>query len=74
MPKPFDAAVGAVDRGSDRLFDFVRQRRGHLAQHAHTVHVGKTCLQRTQFLALLIGAFPIFNVGEGSVPFNDLSM
>src|SRR5215471_7684642 len=36
--------------------------------------VCKIVLELTQFLMLLLGTFAIFNVGEGSVPLNNLSI
>ena len=74
MREPFNAAVGAGDGGSDGLLDFVCQRRRHFSQRAYPIDVCQIVLELTQSLAFLFCTFAIFNVREGSVPFNNLSM
>jgi len=72
--QPFNAAVGAGDGGRDGLLDFVCQRRGHLPQNGYSIDVCQIVLELTQSLALSFGTFAIFNVREGSVPFNNVSL
>src|ERR1700720_3291601 len=74
MREPFNAAVGAGDGGSDGLLDFVCQRRCHFSQRAYPIDVCQIVLELTQSLAFLFCTFAIFNVREGSVPFNNLPM
>src|SRR5580658_429162 len=72
--QPFNAAVGAGKGGRDGLLDFVCQRSRHLPQRAHTIGMCQIGLELTQSLALSFCTFAAFNVREGSVPLNNLSM
>ena len=72
--QPAEAGAAVADDTGKRLIDFMRDRGGQFPHHAHAVDVRELCLEFAQPLALLFGTLAVFDVGENSIPPDDLSV
>src|ERR1700744_1072830 len=62
--------------GSDLngLGEFVRDRGNQFSQRTQPINMCQICFELSQSLALLFCTLAIFNVRQGSVPFNNIPM
>jgi hypothetical protein len=66
--------TGVVARATNRLRDFVSERRGQFSHHAQAGHVSEILLQLAQPLMLLLRAYGCCHIGAGAAIATEFSV